>query len=276
MRVVIAGAGTAGCVLAGRLSADPGIEVVLLERGPHYRPGRWPVELTHAHRIVKESHDWGYLARAGASPRLVHVPRGRVVGGSSATNGAIALRGHPAHYDEWARFAPGYGWATWLPWFRLLECDLDFPEAPWHGDRGPIAISRYLREEWLPLQAAFAEACGRRGHPWAADLNAPGALGVGPIPLNMVAGVRQTPADRYLDPALGRANLRVESGVVVDRVELRGRRAVGVLGLDRAGRPARWAADRVILALGTYATPASLLRSGIGPEEELRAHGVPV
>ena len=101
MRVVVCGAGTAGCVVAARLSEDPGVEVVLLEVGPHYRPGRWPAALTHSHRIIKETHDWGYLARAGASPRIVHVPRGRVVGGSSVTNGAIALRGHPEHYDEW-------------------------------------------------------------------------------------------------------------------------------------------------------------------------------
>ena len=101
MRVVVCGAGTAGCVVAARLSQDPALEVTLLEVGPHYRPGRWPPALTHSHRIIKETHDWGYLARAGASPRIVHVPRGRVVGGSSVTNGAIALRGHPEHYDEW-------------------------------------------------------------------------------------------------------------------------------------------------------------------------------
>ena len=107
MRVVICGAGTAGCVVAARLSEDPALEVVLLEVGPHYRPGRWPAALTHSHRIIKETHDWGYLARAGASPRMVHVPRGRVVGGSSVTNGAIALRGHPEHYDEWDAYIDG-------------------------------------------------------------------------------------------------------------------------------------------------------------------------
>ena len=102
MRVVICGAGTAGCVTAARLSEDPGTEVILLEAGPHYTPGSWPPELAHAYRIIKESHDWGYHAQAGASPRLVHVPRGRVVGGSSITNATIALRGLPEHYDEWS------------------------------------------------------------------------------------------------------------------------------------------------------------------------------
>ena len=105
--------------------------------GPHYRPGRWPAELSHSHRIIKETHDWGYLARAGASPRIVHVPRGRVVGGSSVTNGAIALRGHPEHYDEWDALVDGYGWESWLPWFRAIEADRDFGDAAWHGADGP-------------------------------------------------------------------------------------------------------------------------------------------
>lgn len=276
MRVVICGAGTSGCVLAARLSEEPGLAVTLLEAGPHYRPGRWPAELAHSHRIVRDSHDWGWWARAGASPRLVHVPRGRVVGGSSATNGAIALRGHPAQYDEWAGYAEGWDWAALLPWFRALERDLDFPGAPWHGAAGPIAISRYPRERWYELQARFAQAALEAGHPEIADHNAPGALGLGAIPLNMLDGVRQTPADRYLDPALGRDNLRLESGVVVDRVLLKDGRAVGVEGLDRAGHLARWAADAVILALGTYASPACLLRSGVGPEDELRRHAISV
>ena len=126
MRIVVCGAGTAGCVAAARLSQDPANEVVLLELGPHYRPGEWPEALTHSHRIIKETHDWGYMARAGDSPRMVHVPRGRVVGGSSITNGAIALRGHPEHYDEWDALVDGFGWESWLPWFRAIETDRDF------------------------------------------------------------------------------------------------------------------------------------------------------
>ena len=275
MRVVVCGAGTAGCVVAARLSQDPGIQVTLLELGPHYRPGRWPAALAHSHRIIKETHDWGYLARAGASPRVVHVPRGRVVGGSSVTNGAIALRGHPEHYDEWGALVDGYGWESWLPWFRAIESDRDFPDAPWHGATGPIAISRYPRPEWLELQERFCEAALSVGHEWVDDQNAPGALGVGPIPLNMVGGVRQTPADHYLDPALGRDNLALRAGVLVDRVRVRGGRATGVEIVGPHG-PEALAADAVMLALGTYATPAGLLRSGIGPPAELARHGIEV
>ena len=183
------------------------------------------------------------------------MPRGRVVGGSSATNGAIALRGHPEHYDEWGRFVDGYGWASWLPWFRRIERDLDFGAAPHHGDAGPIAISRY-RPPFDPVQEAFREAALACGHAEVADHNRPGAIGIGPVPLNMVGGVRQTPADHYLAPALGRPNLRVVPLTLVDRVELAGGRARAVLTLGPHG-PERLAADVVVVALGTYATAAA-------------------
>jgi choline dehydrogenase len=273
VRVVICGAGTAGCVAAARLSEDPGCEVVLLEAGPHYRPGAWPAELTYSHRIIKETHDWGYQARAGASPRLVHVPRGRVVGGSSVTNGAIALRGHPEHYDAWAEWVDGYGWDTWLPWFRAIEDDRDFGGAPWHGHAGPIPISRYPHP-WLELQERFLQAALACGHAPVEDHNAPGTLGVGPVPLNMLEGVRQTPADVHLAPALGRANLRLLAGVLIDRVELAGGRARAVHARGPEGA-LRLEADAILMALGTYATPAALLRSGVGPEPELVRHGIP-
>ena len=275
MRIVVCGAGTAGCVIAARLSQDPDLEVVLLEVGPHYRPGEWPDALSHSHRIIKESHDWGYLARAGASPRIVHVPRGRVVGGSSVTNGAIALRGHPEHYDEWDAHVDGYGWDSWLPWFCAIEDDQDYGAAEWHGSGGPIPISRYPRASWLELQERFCEAALSVGHEWIDDHNAPGAIGIGPIPLNMLDGRRQTPADRYLDPALERANLSLRTGVLVDRIAFAGQRATGVWIVGPDG-PEQIVADEVIMALGTYATPAALLRSGVGPAAELGRHAIPI
>ncbi len=275
MRIVICGGGTAGCVVAARLSEEPGCEVILLERGPHYPPGAWPSELSHAFRIIKETHDWQWFARAGASPRLVHVPRGRVVGGSSVTNGAIALRGHPEHYDEWDEWIDGWGWESWLPWFRRLEADRDHGSQPYHGADGPITISRWPRDTWFELQERFAQAAQAAGHSWVDDHNAPGALGIGPVPLNMVDGVRQTPADHYLAPALAnRDNISLITGLTVDRIEMDGDRAVAVHTIDESGATARHGADAVVMALGTYATPAALLRSGIGPEDELSRHAI--
>jgi choline dehydrogenase len=274
MRIVIAGAGTAGCVLAARLSEDPGTDVVLLEAGPHYLPGGWPVELRHSHRVIRETHDWGYLAQAGASPRLVHVPRGRVVGGSSITNGTIALRGLPRHYDEWDRYVDGFGWDSWLPWFRLIERDLQHGSDPWHGDDGPIPINRYPRGEWFPLMERFARSALARGHEWVDDHNDPQAVGVGPTPLNMIGGVRQTPADHYLAPALVRDNLTLLSGVTVDRVIASAGAATALEYVEETGRRVRVDADEIIICLGTYASPACLLRSGIGPAEDLAHHGI--
>jgi len=276
MRVVICGAGTAGCVTAARLSEDPTIEVVLLEAGPHYTPGNWPDSLSHAYRVIRETHDWEYFAQAGASPRLVHVPRGKVVGGSSVTNGAIALRGLPEHYDEWESFVDGYNWESMLPWFQAIEHDHQFGTSPGHGNHGPISINRHARANWYPIFEYFAEAALSAGHPWIDDHNAPGAVGVGPTPFNMVDGVRQTPADHYLDPALSRTNLSLVSGVICDRIRFSGTTAVGVEIIDADGIERVIEADHVIVCLGTYASPALFLRSGVGPREALDPFEIPV
>lgn len=275
MRLVICGAGTAGCVLAARLS-EQGHEVTLLEAGPHYRPDAWPAELAHSHRVIRETHDWNFLAQAGASPRLVHVPRGRVVGGSSITNGTIALRGLPEHYDEWRTHDPAYDWDSLLPWFRAIERDLQFGGADYHGDAGPIPINRYPRDEWFDVMERFAQAALARGHAWVDDHNAPDGVGVGPTPLNMIGGRRQTPADHYLDPALSRDNLTLVVGVTVDRVRISGDRAVGVDALRESGERFIVEADHVIVALGTYVSPAMLMRSGVGAALDLAPHEIPV
>ena len=244
--------------------------------GPHYRPGEWPDALTHSHRIIKESHDWGYLARAGASPRIVHVPRGRVVGGSSVTNGAIALRGHPEHYDEWDAHVDGYGWESWLPWFRAIEADQDYGAADWHGADGPIPISRYPRASWLELQERFCEAALSVGHGWIDDHNAPGRHRHRPDPPQHARRpcARPRPTGTWTRRS-ARPNLTLRAGVLVDRVAFAGQRATGVWIVGPDG-PEQITADGVIMALGTYATPAALLRSGVGPAAELGRHAIPV
>ncbi len=276
MRVVVCGAGTAGCIVASRLSQNPGTEVVLLEAGPHHRKGTWPPELSHAYRIIKETHDWGYLAQAGASPRMVHVPRGRAVGGSSVTNATIALRGLPEHYDEWDAHVDGMDWESWLPWFCRIERDLQFGDAPYHGSDGLIPVNRHPREGWFPLLERFAQASVARGHTWVDDHNAPDAVGVGPTPFNMIDGVRVIPADTHLEPALGRPNLRLVPGVYCDRMTLDQGRVTGVTYMDEAGTATHLEADRVVVCLGTYASPAFFMRSGVGPAAHLAQHGIDV
>jgi choline dehydrogenase len=166
--------------------------------GPAAGRPSWPTRTASSRRRTT-----GATWRAPGPRRAASTCPGGGCWGVLVTNGAIALRGHPEHYDEWDALVDGYGWESWLPWFRAIECDRDFGDAPWHDAAGPIPISRYPRPGWLELQERFCEAALAAGHEWVDDHNAPDALGIGPIPLNMIDGLRQTPADRYLDPAWG-------------------------------------------------------------------------
>jgi len=195
------------------------------------------------------------------------------MGGSSAINGVFAIRGQPADYDGWAA-AGNSGWEfeTILPFFRQLERDLDFANE-WHGTDGPIPIRRYRGPQLTPIQKGFLESVRGSGYPWIEDLNAPGGIGLGPTPLNEVDGVRQSTSLTYLAPARTRQNLTIRAGVLVDRIVIRGDRAIGVqLAVPAETIPS----DSVILTAGTYGSPAILLRSGIGPAQDLQDLGIEV
>lgn len=271
--VIIVGAGSSGGVLAARLSEDPTRRVLLLEAGPDYASiEATPADLRDSTWISVVHHDWGFKADA-IKGREIEFPRGKVTGGSSAVNATIALRGVPADYDEWAGLGNSeWAWSRVLPYFRKLEDDQD-EGGPLHGRGGPIPVRRWRPSELVPLQQACLDAGQAQGFARVADHNHPEATGIGPWPMNQRDGLRVSTAIGYLLPARRRRNLTIRPDCLVSRVLLEGSRAVGV-ELASAGATEIVRGRRIILSAGAIASPAILLRSGIGPRGDLEALGI--
>ena len=260
----------AGAVVAARVSEEPSRSVLLLEAGPYYpTTGQTPADLLNGNDNSYFAHDWSYEAEANSLGRLMHQPAGRVVGGSSAVNTAIALRGVPEDYDDWAALGNDeWSWQHVLPYFRRLERDLDFADE-FHGRDGPLPIRRHPEDELAPVQLAFMRTMRALGYPEAKDNNDPQSTGLAPHPMNKINGRRISVATCYLEPARQRENLTIRGECLTRRILTDGRRATGV-EVESGGTTEVIEGERIVLACGAIGSPAVLMRSGIGPAAHLR------
>ena len=266
-------------MLAARLSEDPHRSILLLEAGADYpTPERMPESLRDAHGSGAPTwdgeHMWRFRARA-TDEAEIDIPRGKVVGGSSAVNDAQFLRGMPEDFDRWAEWSNcEWRFEEMLPYLRKLETDRDFG-GEFHGSNGPISCRRYQPDEWGPQQHAFYSACRDAGFPDCPDHNDPGSTGVGPLPFNIDGRVRVSTAIGYLNPVRDRPGLTIRPHSLVAGVILEGHRAIG-LRVFGDGREYSVYGDEVILCAGAIGTPHILTLSGIGPADQLRQLDIPV
>ena len=272
---VIVGAGSAGCVLANRLSEDPDVQVLLVEAGPPDTADFIHIPAAFS-ALFRTQHDWDHMTgwEPGANARRIYLPRGRMLGGSSSMNAMIYMRGNPLDYDEWRDAGcTGWGWRDLLPYFKRAE-DNERGESEFHGSGGPLPVAEARARS--AMCQAFLESADALGLPANEDFNDGEQDGYGWYQVTQRDGRRASCSVAYLHPVMERPNLTVETHAQVLKVLFAGRRVAGVAAM-RAGEGLTWQAEReVIVCGGAYNSPQLLMLSGIGRPEELELLQIPL
>ena len=274
---VIVGAGTAGCVLAARLSEDRNTRVGLVEAGPMDSHPFIHIPATVGAAIATPRINWRFMTvpQEHLAGRSIPIPRGHVVGGSGSINGMVYFRGHPRDFDDWAAAGnPGWSYREVLPYFLRSENNDAYPDSPYHGQGGPMNVTHIRRPN--PMTPAFLEAMAGLGFQRNDDFNGPSPEGYGPRQGTILKGRRVSTATAYLRPASQRGNLTLLTNTRAAGIVIEGRRAVGVSVLGAAGKRHLVARRGVVVAAGAVLSPQLLMLSGIGDQEQLRAAGIQV
>lgn len=277
---VIVGAGSGGAALAARLTEDPDQHVVLIEAGPDYADlNEVPDDVRDAKEMSVDAHDWGLKAFFLEPPEAreaMPYARGRIVGGSSSVNAAIAQRATKEDLDTWVAAGNSeWSYEKTLPYFAKLEADQDFPDGLGHGSDGPVPIMRHFDDEWPRITKAFAESWKTQGMQRVEDFNQKVSSGYGPVPRNLLGDeeLRASALLTYLAEARQRPNLDIRADTLARRVLFENKNAVGV-EIEHNGTIENVMADKVVLAGGAFHTPHLMMLSGIGPEAVLKEHGI--